>query len=143
MKFEQCGSKRWNLSFLLSPSWRWRLLAMQKLWPNICWVNKEKSSDQFWWLTSSIFNFSGAQGELSLTHEFIESQFIAHRDLINPILEDIQKFSIDLYLDSIDAIKLVAADTREQMSQFGLSPCANASRAQWERRTIAVRLFLE
>lgn len=40
-------------------------------------------------------------------------------------------------MDSIDAIKAVAAETRHQMASFGYSSCANASRVQWERRIIA------
>lgn len=74
---------------------------------------------------------------MSLAHKFTENQFISHRDLVNPILEDIQKFSIDMFLDSVDAINAVAANTRQQMEELGLSSCANASRLQWEQSVIA------
>lgn len=82
-------------------------------------------------------NLIGAQDELSWTHKFVESQFLSHRDLINPILEDIQKFSIDLFLDSVETVKEVAQETRQKMAEFGNSLCANASRESWERRVIS------
>jgi hypothetical protein len=78
-----------------------------------------------------------AQDELSFTHLFAESQFISHRDLINPVLKDIQKFAIDLYLDSIDTIKAVAANTRAQMAVYGNSSCAVSARTRFDRRVIS------
>lgn len=40
-----------------------------------------------------------------------------------PILSDIQKFSIDLYLDAVSVIKTVAEDTRNRMAEFESSEC--------------------
>lgn len=57
--------------------------------------------------------------------------------MINPILEDIQKYAINLYLDSIDTIKEVAASTRQQMTELGNSPCQVQSRKQFDERVIS------
>lgn len=79
----------------------------------------------------------GAQQELSLSHKFTENQFINHRIMITGILEKLTKFSIDRYLDAIDVVKRVAAETREQMMTYESSPCTTNARDRWERQVLS------
>lgn len=54
--------------------------------------------------------------------------------MISSVLEGLTKFSIDLYLDSIDILKQVAAETREKMAQYATNDCVANARERWDRQ---------
>lgn len=54
--------------------------------------------------------------------------------MITSILEEITKISIDLYLDSVDVLKRVAEETRDQMATFASSECVESARQRWDRQ---------
>lgn len=84
-----------------------------------------------------IFHFVGAQAELAVSNEFTETQFIRHRFRISAILETLTKFSIDLYLDSVERMKSTSQDVRNQVNALEASSCTENALDRFERNIIA------
>lgn len=74
---------------------------------------------------------------MSLSHEFTQSQFISHRVMIHSILKPLEKLTIDLFLDSVAAVKSVAAETRAQMASYQTNACTADAQARWDRQVIS------
>lgn len=91
-------------------------------------------------MLQKIFQLSfitGAQGELALSQEFTETQFIRHRVMIVEILKNLNKLSIDLFFDAIAVVKAVAAETREEMESLEINLCTEDAIARWDRQVIS------
>lgn len=95
------------------------------------------------WVEGTVYHaviwhpFSGAQGELSHSQEFTESQFIRHRFRVSSILESLTKISIDLYFDSLSIVRTTADDTRQQMTMLQPNSCTEDAIGRWNRQVTA------
>lgn len=75
----------------------------------------------------------GAQGELTIGHEFAELFLVQNRQRLSDYLETIEEVALDEFLTAYATIKNRGIETREAMEEFTEpSFCKDNIRARWE-----------